>query len=81
MEKDDCVSYVHNHLQLLTPDKSRTDADDRYIIATDRDRIDVELEPYIVEEDIIMDLNKYFFMFAFFNIIFLYYIFIFYTFT
>ncbi len=64
MEKDDCVSYVHNHLQLLTPDKSRTDADDRYIIATDRDRIDVELEPYIVEEDIIMDLNKYSFIFA-----------------
>jgi hypothetical protein len=64
VEKDDCVSYVHNHLQLLTPDKSRTDADDRYIIATDRDRIDVELEPYIVEEDIIMDLNKYSFVLA-----------------
>jgi hypothetical protein len=30
----------------------------RQIIATDRDRIDVELEPYIVEEDIIMDLNR-----------------------
>ena len=51
------MSYVHNHLQLLAPDKSR-EIDDRHIIATDRDRIDVELEPYITEEDIIMDLNK-----------------------
>ena len=58
------MSYVHNHLQLLSPDKSRTDVDDRYIIATDRDRIDVELEPYIVEEDIIMDLNRYLSIFS-----------------
>jgi hypothetical protein len=59
VEKDDCVSYVHNHLQLLTPDKSRTDAvDDRHIIATDRDRIDVELEPYVADENIVLDLNK-----------------------
>jgi hypothetical protein len=58
VEKDDAVSYVHNHLQLLTPDKSRTESDDRHIIATDRDRIDVELEPYVTEEGIIMDLNR-----------------------
>ena len=56
VDKEDSVSYVHNHLQLLTPEKSRDE--DRQIIATERDRIDVELDPYITDEDIIMDLNK-----------------------
>jgi len=32
--------------------------EDRRIIATDRDKIEIELDPYITEENLIMDLNK-----------------------
>lgn len=32
--------------------------EDRRIIATDRDRIEVEIDPYVMDETMIMDLNK-----------------------
>ena len=39
------------------PDKARLDTDDNATIATDKDKFDVELEPYIQNENQILDFN------------------------
>merc|ERR1719510_2016805 len=49
MGKDDIAKYVHNRLQLLTHDKSRIaeSEGDGNTIATEKDRLDVELDVYV----------------------------------
>ena len=39
------------------PDKARLDSDDNKTIATDKDKFDIELEPYIQNENQILDFN------------------------
>ena len=39
------------------PDKARLDSDDNATIATDKDKFDIELQPYIQNENQILDFN------------------------
>lgn len=39
------------------PDKARLDSDDNATIATDKDKFDIELEPYIQNDNQILDFN------------------------
>ena len=39
------------------PDKARIDSDESATIATDKDKFDIELQPYIQNEDQILDFN------------------------
>ena len=42
---------------MLMPDKARLDSDDNATIATDKDKFDIELQPYIQNENQILDFN------------------------
>ena len=42
---------------MLMPDKARVDSDDNATIATDKDKFDIELQPYIKNENQILDFN------------------------
>ena len=42
---------------MLMPDKARLDSDDSATIATDKDKFDIELQPYIQNENQILDFN------------------------
>ena len=42
---------------MLMPDKARVDSDDNATIATDKDKFDIELHPYIENENQILDFN------------------------
>ena len=42
---------------MLMPDKARIDSDDNVTIATDKDKFDIELQPYIENENQILDFN------------------------
>ena len=42
---------------MLMPDKARVDSDENATIATDKDKFDIELEPYIQNENQILDFN------------------------
>ena len=49
--------YFCSRLQMLMPDKARVDNDDNATIATDKDKFDIELHPYIENENQILDYN------------------------
>lgn len=57
LSKDDIAKYIHNRLQLLVQDKARLAEGDGNTIATDKDILDVELEPYITTQEQILDFN------------------------
>ena len=42
---------------MLMPEKARLDSDDNATIATDKDKFDIELQPYIQNENQILDFN------------------------
>ena len=46
-----------SRFQMLMPDKARVDSDENATIATDKDKFDIELEPYIQNENQILDFN------------------------
>lgn len=48
---------MNSRFQMLMPDKARVDSDDNATIATDKDKFDIELEPYIQNENQILDFN------------------------
>ena len=43
---------------MLMPDKARVDSDDNATIATDKDKFDIELQPYIQNENQIFFLSR-----------------------
>ena len=47
----------YSRFQMLMPDKARLDSDDSATIATDKDKFAIELEPYIQNENQILDFN------------------------
>lgn len=51
------VFIGYSRFQMLMPDKARLDSDDSATIATDKDKFAIELEPYIQNENQILDFN------------------------
>ena len=51
------IFFLNSRFQLLMPDKARIDSDEIATIATDKDKFDIELEPYIQNENGILDFN------------------------
>ena len=50
-------NFNFSRFQMLMPDKARLDSDDSATIATDKDKFDIELQPYIQNENQILDFN------------------------
>ena len=55
--KEDVSKYIHNRLQLLIPDKKAAEGDTEGTIATEKDRLDIELQTYMKNAEQILDFN------------------------